>query len=71
MGYMNLSIDEIKDALKSNKTTPIELTKEALELGKKYQDKYNLFVTITENEALERANNLNGDINSPLFGIPY
>lgn len=71
MGYMNLSIDEIKDALKSNKTTPTELTKEALELGKKYQEKLNLFVTITEKEALEKAKSLNSDINSPLYGIPF
>jgi aspartyl-tRNA(Asn)/glutamyl-tRNA(Gln) amidotransferase subunit A len=71
MGYMNKTIDEIHKALKSKEVTPLDLTKEAIELSKKYQDKFNLYVTITEKEALDFVNKLGDNIDNPLYGIPY
>ncbi|MFA7688779.1 MAG: amidase family protein [Bacilli bacterium] len=71
MGYMNKSIEEIHKDLKNKRVTPLELTKEALELSKKYQDKFNLYVTITEKEALDSITKLDNNIDNPIYGIPY
>lgn len=70
MKYMNLSIEELHQLLLSKKVTPLELTKEALELCK--EDSNNCFETICEKEALEFAASLKEvEEDNLLWGIPF
>ncbi len=48
MEYMNKSIEELHDLLKSGKVTSKELIDESLKLSHEVQDKYNAFVTILD-----------------------
>ena len=65
MSYMDKSIEEIHEALKSGKVTSEELVKESLEKAHKHQDEYNSFVTIIDDaKATEVTDSL-------LSGIPY
>lgn len=65
MKYMNLSITELHDLLKSGKVTSEELVKESLELSHLTQEKCNAFVTIMEDTK-------GGEVNDNLLsGIPY
>lgn len=64
------SILELHELLVSKKTTPLELTKEAIERAKK--DTNNAFEYIAENEALEFAATLvEPEKDNMLWGIPY
>ena len=70
MKYMNLSIEELHQLLKEKKVTPLELTKEAIELCK--EDSNNCFETICEKEALEFAASLKEfEEDNLLWGIPF
>ena len=71
MIYLDKSLEEIQEALKSGKTTSDELVKLSLDRANKYQEKYNSFVTITEKEVLEQLKNLDNVSDNPLKGIPY
>ncbi len=72
MNYLDLTIEEIHQALKDKLTTPLALVTESLKRAEKYQDEYNSFVTILK-EALTEVSNLkkNQEFNNPLYGIPY
>ena len=48
MKYMNLSIEELHESLKSGEVTSKELIKESLKLSHEVQEKYNAFVTILD-----------------------
>lgn len=48
MEYMNKSIEELHELLKSGKVTSKELIEESLKLSHEVQDKYNAFVTILD-----------------------
>ena len=64
------SILELHELLVSEKVTPLDLAKDAIELAKK--DDNNAFEYIMENEALEIASNLvEVEENNPLWGIPF
>lgn len=68
--YRGLSIEELHELLVSKKVTPLEITKEAIELAKK--DTNNAFEYIMEDEALAIAESLNEpEVNNPLWGIPF
>ena len=70
MSYLDLSIKDIHQALLDKKTTPLELTKEAL--LRAHADTCNSFEYICENEALEFAKTLNDvEEDNLLYGIPY
>ncbi len=71
MSYLDKSIEEIRQALDNKETTPEELSKEAFDRAHKYQEKYNSFVTITEDNAKNQLENLNSIEDNPLKGIPY
>lgn len=65
MEYMNMSIEEIHEALKKGEVTSKQLIQEALEKSHKVQDKYNAFVSILDDaKETEVTDNL-------LSGIPY
>ena len=65
MKYMNKSITELHELLKSGKVTSNELVQESLELSHEVQNKYNAFVTI-----LDDANG--GKVTDNLLsGIPF
>ena len=68
--YEGKSILELHELLVAKKVTPVDLTKDAIELAKK--DNNNAFEYIMESEALEIASNL-GEVeeNNPLWGIPF
>ncbi len=69
MSILNLTIKEIHQALVEGKTTPLELTKEALKRAKENKD--NAFETLNEEEALSFASNLEKVEEDNLFwGIP-
>ena len=68
--YRGLSIEQLHELLVAKKVTPLELTKEALELAKK--DTNNAFEYILEKEAIEAVSHLDKyDKNNPLWGIPF
>ena len=70
MNYLDCSIKEIHQALMEKKTTPLELTKEALRRAK--EDKQNCFELILEDEALAFASTLTEpEEGNLLWGIPY
>lgn len=63
--YMNKSIEELHELLKSGKVTSEDLIKESLEKSKEVQEKCNAFVTIIEDaKSVEVTDDL-------LSGIPY
>ena len=65
MKYMNKSIEELHELLKSGKVTSKELIDESLELSHKVQEKCNAFVTILDDaKEVEITDNL-------LSGIPF
>lgn len=65
MQYMNKSIEELHELLKTNQVTSAELIKESLELAHQVQEKNNAFVTILdEAQAMPITDSL-------LSGIPY
>ncbi len=64
MKYMNKSIEELHELLKSGEVTSKELIEESLKLSHEVQDKYNAFVTILDDaKEVEVTEN-------PLSGIP-
>jgi len=68
--YRGLSIEKLHELLVNKKVTPLELTKEAIELAKK--DSNNAFEYIMESEALAIAESLKEpEVNNPLWGIPF
>ncbi len=68
--YRGLSIEKLHELLVAKKVTPLELTKEAIELAK--NDTNNAFEYIMENEALAIAEALKEpEVNNPLWGIPF
>ena len=70
MKYMHLSITELHELLVSKKVTPLELTKEAIELAKNNDD--NAFEYICEKEALEFAATLvEPEVDNLIWGIPF
>ena len=71
MEYLNKTIEEIKEALDSKEVTSEELVDEAIKKANEYQEKYNSFVTITEDYAKEQIKNLDNIEDNILKGIPY
>jgi len=71
MGYLSKTIEEIKWSLNSKEVTSEELVNEAIRKANEYQEKYNSFVTITEDYAKEQIKNLDNIENHILKGIPY
>lgn len=70
MNYRELSIEELHELLVSKKVTPLELTKQAIELAK--SDTNNAFEYINEDKALEFASSLcEPEVDNPLWGIPF
>lgn len=70
MNYIDLTIFEIHQAYLEGKTTPLELTKLALERAKANQD--NAFELINEENALKEAASLKEvEKDNPLWGIPF
>lgn len=74
MDLSSLTITKARKMLKKKEISSIELTKEYLARIKKYENKINAFVTVTENVALENAKAaddlLAKDVDLPLLGIP-
>lgn len=70
MNYLDLSLAELHQALVEKKTTPLDLTKEALARAKANTD--NAFEFINETNALAFAATLTEpEVDNPLWGIPY
>lgn len=72
MSYLDLTIKEIHDALLRGDTTPLELTKEAINRAKANKD--NAFEMIIEDDALKKAEELSKlpvPKDNYFFGIPY
>ncbi len=70
----SLTITQAKDKLRKKEISSMELTKACLERIKKLQGKLNVFVTITEKEALASAKEADNELRNgsylPLLGIP-
>lgn len=64
MENLNLTIKELRKKIDTKETTKEELFKESINKAKKYQDKYNSFVTIMDELQYQ-------DSTSQLNGIPY
>lgn len=69
---LNMSIEEMHNALKEGKIKPSDLVKASIKKAKENQETYNAFVTILE-DALDLAYELDKDFeeDNPLYGIPY
>ena len=69
MNYLDLTIEEMHQALVDKKVTPLELTLEAIKRAK--EDNNNAFETILEKEAIEIASNLKEpEVDNIFWGIP-
>ena len=75
MNLNQLTIVEAKEGLKNKKFSSVELTKSCLEQIKKHNKELNVFITVTEKEALESARKADEFIldgqDLPLLGIPF
>ncbi len=77
MNNIPLTIKETQEGLKSKKFSAVELVDSYLAQIKKYNDEYNIFLTVTEEEAYEQAKSVNQLINNsenafeqyPLLGV--
>lgn len=70
MGYLHLSISELHELLVKKEITPLDLTKEAIELAK--ADTNNAFEYIMEKEAYEFVSKLGEpEEENLLWGIPF
>ena len=71
MKYMNKSIEELHNLLKTGEVTSEELIKESLALSHEIQEKYNAFVTILdEAKPTKITDNLLSGINFCIFLSP-
>ncbi|MCL5434946.1 MAG: Asp-tRNA(Asn)/Glu-tRNA(Gln) amidotransferase subunit GatA [Patescibacteria group bacterium] len=74
MKLNSLNIKEANEGLKKKSFSSVELTKACLDQIRKLEGKLNAFVTVTENEALEQAQEADKLISAgqdlPLLGIP-
>lgn len=75
MNLNELTIAQAKEGLQNKKFSSVDLTKSCLERIKQLNPKLNVYLTVCENEALEKAKAAdetiaNGAI-SPLLGIPF
>jgi len=69
MNYLNLTIEELHQAIIDGKVTPKQLVEESLKLAKENND--NAFEYICEKEAIEAVNALDSTkINNIFYGIP-
>ncbi|WKZ25870.1 MAG: Asp-tRNA(Asn)/Glu-tRNA(Gln) amidotransferase subunit GatA [bacterium] len=66
-----LTIKETQDGLKSKKFSAVELVDHYLARIKKYNSKYNIFLTVSQEKAYEKAKELDksGDFSNPLSGV--
>src|SRR5262249_20327359 len=69
------NITEAAELIRTGKVSVTELTKMYLDCAKQFEPILNAFITLTEDEALDRAADLDkevrrGDIRGPLHGIP-
>lgn len=66
-----LTIKETQDGLKSKKFSAVELVDLYLSQIKKYNSEYNIFLTVTEEEAYKKAKDLDneGIYSNPLSGV--
>lgn len=68
--YLDLSINEINELLRSKKVKPIDLVNEAFERIESTKE-LNNFITLNKEEAIKQAKLLEGrDVDNLLFGIP-
>jgi aspartyl-tRNA(Asn)/glutamyl-tRNA(Gln) amidotransferase subunit A len=74
MKLNNLTIKQAKDGLRKKEFSSLELVNACLEQINKRNKELNVFITICENEALERAKEadklINAEQDMPLLGIP-
>lgn len=71
MTNLPLTIKETQNGLKSKKFSAVELVDTYLAQIKKYNSEYNIFLTVTEEEAYKTAKRLDSfaDKKAPLFGV--
>lgn len=71
MNNIPLTIKETQEGLKSKKFSAVELVDSYLAQIKKHNSEYNIFLTITEDEAYRRAKELDkvGSYETPLAGV--
>ena len=68
--YLDLSITEINELLKSKKIKVVDLVNESFERVEKNKD-LNCFITLNKESALKRAEELDkGEVDNLLYGIP-
>lgn len=74
MNLNHLTIKQAKEGLKKKEFSSLELTKSCLEAIKKNNQSINVFITISEKEALEQAKKadllLKNNQDLPLLGVP-
>ncbi len=71
-----LSTRELAEQIRSGKISPVDLTESYIERSKRLGPKFNAYVTLTEELALEQARAAEKEISAgkyrgPLHGIPY
>lgn len=70
MKYLNKTIQEVHELLKSKKIKPIDLVEEAFENIEKNQE-LNAYITLNKEEAIKQAKELeNKEVDNLLFGLP-
>lgn len=71
-----LPIRELSERIRARRLSPVELTQSYLERSKQFGSKFNAYVTLTEELALQQAHAAEKEIavghyRGPLHGIPY
>ena len=71
-----LPIRELSERIRARRLSPVELTQSYLERSKQFGSKFNAYVTLTEDLALQQARAAEKEIaaghyRGPLHGIPY
>ena len=70
MKYLNKSITEIHELLKSKKLKPIDLVEEAF-ANIENNKEYNAYITLNKEEAIKQAKELESkEVDNLLFGLP-
>lgn len=70
MNNIPLTIKETQEGLKNKDFSAVELVDSYLERIKKYNNDYNIFLTVSEDEAYKKAKQIdNSGITSPLSGV--
>jgi len=75
-GLPFLTLDQMAEAIRGKKVSPVEVARDALARARRLQPRLNCFITLLDDQAIDEAQRAERDIclgryRGPLHGIPY